>query len=351
VSLNIYQYHNNFSKLENITCELVYGNIQNVPEPLVSVIITVYKRKEYLQEAIYSVIKQENIQIEYEIIVISDDPDDALNETNDFLYVKNIYFYKNSQNIGLYNSCNMGAKISRGKYISFLHDDDLLYTNYLAEIYRFISSTKPDAKCILINRDTTGDYIEADKFKKIRNKLLKIVFFLPFLLRFISRKSYKSITLQEGLTYQLSNVYKAPSCGTFFDKKIFLESGGFDQDFWPVADYFFFLRFNQNHEVYMIRKKLACYRWFDNLSQKKNIQFLSLRMFSDFFKTNQPIQFINTYFNLFANELLYSKYLMVSKPFRDKIRDQYPEIINFNKIKWTVFKLYNIAFRFFHDII
>ena len=236
MDLNVYQYNNNFSKLEGISNELIYGNLQEVPEPVISIIITVYKRKEYLLEAICSAIKQENIQFEYEIIIISDDPDDLLNEINNFLHIKNIYFYRNSQNIGLYNSCNMGAKIARGKYIAFLHDDDLLYSNYLFEIYKFISSIKPDPKCILVNRDTIGSYIKKAKPKTL---LFNATFFLLYLVRFVFRKPYKAITLKEGLTYQLSNVYKAPSCGTLFDKNAFFTSGGFNQDFWPVSDYFF----------------------------------------------------------------------------------------------------------------
>jgi glycosyltransferase involved in cell wall biosynthesis len=348
MNLDIYQFYNNFSKLKNINCALIYGDLQNAPEPLISIIITVYKRKAYFLEAVYSAVEQENIQFEYEIIIISDDPDDSLDEINNFPHIKNFFVYKNSQNIGLYNSCNMGAKIARGKYISFLHDDDILYSKYLLEIYKFIRYIKLDAECILVNRDTIGSYIKKDKSRPF---LFKSVFFLLYLARFIFRKPYKSITLKEGLTYQLSNVYKAPSCGSFFDKNVFLESGGFNQDFWPVTDYFFFLRFNQNHRIYMLRKKLACYRWFDNLSQNKTVQFLSLKLLNDFFKTKQPIRSISRYFKLFNNELLYAKYLMVNESFRDEIKDQYPEIINFNKIKWTIFKLYNMVFRFFHDIV
>jgi glycosyltransferase involved in cell wall biosynthesis len=348
---NIYQYFDNFKKLETIDCEMLYGDPKDVPEPLVSIIITVYKRKDCLSDAIYSAIRQKNVQIQYEIIVISDDPDDTLNERNNFSDVKNIYFYKNSRNIGLYNSCNMGAKIARGKYISFLHDDDLLYSHYLSEIFKFINLIRPDAKCILANRDTIGTYIKTNSSKKILISLLKSIFFLLYLIRFILRKPYKLITLKEGLTYQLSNIYKAPSCGTLFKKQSFIESGGFNHDFWPVTDYFFFLNFNKNHNIYMIRKKLACYRWFDNLSQDKTIQLLSLKLLSNFFKTKQPINLINRYFNLFNNELLYSKYLMVNESFRNEIKYRYPEIINFNIIKWTIFKIYNISFRFFHDIV
>jgi glycosyltransferase involved in cell wall biosynthesis len=322
-----------------------------VPEPLISIIITLHKRKKYISEAIYSAIQQKNVQIEYEIIVIGDDPDDELSERNSFSEIKNVYFYRNSKNIGLYNSCNMGAKIARGKYISFLHDDDILYPNYLFEVCNFLKMTKPGAECILINRDIQKNNVKTDIVKERIIKSLKFSFFLFFLAQLLLRKPYKLITLREGLTYQLSNIYKAPSCGALFKKRAFIESGGFNQDFWPVTDYFFFIFFNQFHNVYMLRKKLACYRWLDNLSQDKNIQFLSLKLLCDFFKSDQPIEFISRYFRIFNNELLYTKYLMVNEAFRDEIKFQYPEIQRFNKIRWCIYKIYNITFRFFHDLV
>jgi glycosyltransferase involved in cell wall biosynthesis len=347
--MDIYEYCNNFQKIKNIDAELLYGNRDSGPKPFLSIIITVYKRKEYIAEAVYSAVNQNDIQFEYEIIVISDDPDNSLDDFKQFLDIKNIYLYKNSQNIGLYNTCNMGAKIARGKYIAFLHDDDILYPNYLSEIYNFIGFLKPGTECILTNRDTTGDYIQ--KKKKTWKIVLKRLFSPFSFIQIIFRNSYKSISLKEGLTYQLSNIYKAPTCGALFHKKAFMESGGFNQNFWPVTDYFFFLNFNQNHKIYMLRKKIACYRWFDNLSQNKNIQLLGLKVLSDFFRSKQPIKSINRYFKLFGSDILYAKYLMISEQFRDEIKSQYPEIISLNRTKWILFKAYNIAFRFFHGII
>jgi glycosyltransferase involved in cell wall biosynthesis len=351
INLNIYQYRDNFSKLKDVNCVLLSGDTGKIPEPLLSIIITLYKRKKYVLDAIYSAIRQESILVDYEIIIISDDPDDTLSELNDFVGIKNVYLYRNSQNIGLYNNCNMGAKIARGKYISFLHDDDILYPNYLLEVCNFLRFIKPDAECILINRDIQKSNIKINILKETISKSLKILFFLFYLIRFFLRKPYKSITLREGLTYQLSNVYKAPSCGTLFKKSAFIDSGGFNQDFWPVTDYFFFIFFNKFHNVYMLRKKLACYRWLDNLSQNKNIQFLSMKFLYNFFQSEQPFESVNNYFKLFTNELIYTKYLMVNEAFRDEIKFQYPEVMTINKIRWCIYKLYNLAFRFFHDIV
>ncbi|MDR0400147.1 MAG: glycosyltransferase family 2 protein [Treponema sp.] len=348
--MNIYQYRNNFKKIANVDCELLYGSTDGMCEPMLSIIITLYKRREYFMEAVHSAVQQKDIDFEYEIIIICDDPEGSC-DISDLEDIKNVYFYRNSKNIGLYNSCNMGAKISRGRYISFLHDDDLLYPNYLSEVYEFIISNDPHTECILVNRDIIGNNSKKNIIKEIAKNVIKVLFFHLYFIRLFLRKSYKMITLKEGLKYQLSNIYKAPSCGAFFEKRIFIESGGFNQEFWPVSDYFFFLRFNRDHKIYMLRKRLACYRWFDNLSQNKEIQFSSLDMLTNFFKSRQPVESVERYFNFFRNELVYVKYLMISESFCDEIKHRYPEIAKVNKIRWIIFKIYNISLRFFHDII
>jgi len=348
---NIYQHKDNFLKIENHRTELISGCLNNTPNPLVSIIITVYKRKEYIHEAIKSAIHQKNISFDYEIIVLCDDPEAKLQEFDTYRNIKNIFIYRNRGNIGLYNNVNFGVQIARGRYVAFLHDDDILYPEYLSEIKNFLSNRNHEPKCVLVNRNVTGLLVQQSILKKTVKLLLSVIFSPFFLFRFLFRKPYKKLNLREGLTYILSNIYKAPSCGTLFERKVFLDSGGFNQDFWPVSDYYFFLKFNKDFPVYMTRKKLACYRWFDNLSQNKSVQFMGFEHLSDFFKSEQPINAVNRYYSFFHNEILYAKYLMISKEYRNEINDKNPMGNQCNKIKWVIFKLYNLIFRFFHDII
>lgn len=337
--------------LKNCDTEIIIGDIHNILTPFISFIITVYRRKEYIHEAINSVLHQKNIDSDYEIIVLYDDPDGNMAEFEVYGNTKNIFIYRNRSNLGLYNSVNLGVRIARGKYVSFLHDDDILYPEYLSELNKFINNNKQNPKCILVNRDIIGFPAKRSIHNKTIKAIIPFIFWPFFLLRFLFRKSYKIITLKEGLTYILSNIYKAPSCGTLFERESFLNSGGFDQNFWPVSDYYFFLRFNKETPVYMLRKKLACYRWFDNLSQNKSVQYAGFEHLSVFFKSIQPIVSVNKYFSFFINEILYAKFLMVKREYRNEVIDKYPELKQRNKIKWVIFKLYNIGFRFFHDLI
>jgi len=96
---------------------------------LVTVIIPYYKKKNYINECIESVISQTYKNLE--IMIIYD------NETNSELdYIKNlkkkdfrIKLIINENNIGAGESRNKGIKLSKGKYISFLDADDIWKKN------------------------------------------------------------------------------------------------------------------------------------------------------------------------------------------------------------------------------
>ena len=96
---------------------------------LVTVIIPYYKKKNYINESIESVISQTYKNLE--IVIIYD------NETNSELdYIKNlkkkdfrIKLIINENNIGAGESRNKGIKLSKGKYISFLDADDMWEKN------------------------------------------------------------------------------------------------------------------------------------------------------------------------------------------------------------------------------
>jgi len=348
---NIYLNKNNFSKLKGYETELMIKGTRDLSNPFISIIITVYKRKKYIHEAIRSAIHQKNIDFDYEIIVLCDDPKSNMSEFNIYKNMQNIFIYRNYHNLGLYNSTNLGVTIAKGNYVAFLHDDDILYPEYLSKINKFIQNNSQTTKCILVNRDVIGHPRKTEIFKHALKFTFFVIFLFFFFIRFLFRKTYNSITLKEGLTYTLSNIYKAPSCGTLFERESFVNAGGFDQDFWPVSDYYFFLKFNKDAPIYMLREKLACYRWIDNLSQSKSVQHAGFDHFSIFFKSTQPIASVNKYFSFFLNEILYTKFLMVDKQYRDEIINKYPELKKRSKIRWLIFKSYNKGFRFVHDLI
>ena len=94
-------------------------------EPLISIIIPYYKKKEYITQTINSITKQSYKN--FELIFIYDDPDKS-----DLKYVKKILknikrkkIIINNNNMGAGLSRNLGILKAKGEYISFIDSDDI----------------------------------------------------------------------------------------------------------------------------------------------------------------------------------------------------------------------------------
>lgn len=90
--------------------------------PRVSVIIPTYNRRDYVQEAIDSVLAQ--TFTDYEIIVIDDGSTDGTGEALRARYGDRIH-YEWQGNQGESVARNRGIELARGEYIAFLDSDDL----------------------------------------------------------------------------------------------------------------------------------------------------------------------------------------------------------------------------------
>lgn len=89
--------------------------------PKVSVIIPTYNRKDYVTEAIDSVLNQ--TYKDFEVIVVDDGSTDGTGEILKEKYRNKIrYFYK--ENGGCASARNYGIRNALGKYIAFLDSDD-----------------------------------------------------------------------------------------------------------------------------------------------------------------------------------------------------------------------------------
>jgi len=103
-------------------------------DPYISVIITAHNRKEFLKEAINSVINQTLDKDFYEIIVVKNFDDqeiDNLIEKNKIINLKS----RDDSLIG--DDLALGIERARGEVISFLDDDDLFVPEKLEIVYNF----------------------------------------------------------------------------------------------------------------------------------------------------------------------------------------------------------------------
>lgn len=108
--------------------------------PLVSILIPTYRRRKLLQRAIGSVYDQ--TYTEWELIISDDDPSD--NPSWEFvnelaLKDKRVRAVKNAGVHGQVGNSNTALRCANGEWLKFLHDDDVLKPNCLAELVEISS--------------------------------------------------------------------------------------------------------------------------------------------------------------------------------------------------------------------
>ncbi len=108
-------------------------------EPLISIIIATYNRRNILMRAVTSVMNQsfKNIQL---IVVDDGSTDDTPSAMEPFLSDSRIKYYVQA-NQGVAAARNQGVALAVGKYLLFLDSDDELKSGYLQEVNRKITET------------------------------------------------------------------------------------------------------------------------------------------------------------------------------------------------------------------
>ena len=102
--------------------------------PLISVVIPVYKVEEYLRECVDSVLRQtyRNLDI---ILVDDGSPDKCPAMCDDYAKSDSRVRVIHRSNGGLSAARNSGIGISRGEYITFIDSDDYVSRAYVEQLY------------------------------------------------------------------------------------------------------------------------------------------------------------------------------------------------------------------------
>ncbi|PKB17461.1 glycosyltransferase [Flavobacterium sp. 5] len=248
---------------------------------LVTVIITTYNRREYLENAIQSVVNQSYTNIE--IVVIDDGSDDNYAEAICNKYSNCTYFYK--ENEGLSSARNYGIYLSKGEYIAFLDDDDFWESSKIdKQIKVFLENPEIDcvhssAAVIDEKGQLTGTIIGASETKAHK------------------RSGY--------VFWNALGVWVVKSPTPLIRKKIFQPDLLFDESIKVGEDVDFYQRMFFRHRVYYINEPLAFYREYNNpdrlsLQQKKYIG-IEKKMFLNFKKMGIKNPFL---LNKIARKLL-----------------------------------------------
>ena len=112
-------------------------------EPLISIVVPVYKVEKFLEKCIDSIINQtyKNLEI---ILVDDGSPDNCGKICDEYAKKDKRIKVIHQQNGGLSAARNTGITKATGKYISFIDSDDYIEKDYIELLYTTIKQSKAD---------------------------------------------------------------------------------------------------------------------------------------------------------------------------------------------------------------
>jgi glycosyltransferase involved in cell wall biosynthesis len=209
--------------------------------PLVSIILPVYNRPDYLGEAIESVFKQTYLNWQ---LIIADDASDE--QTRQYLeqYKNNskVTIIHNPINLGLFANLNQAIQQSNGDYVLLLCSDDLLLENCLENSVTLLN--KYGKINLLISRHQTMD--QDGKMFESEHKNISAILYklwlqgnndLVFTPEIILPLLLKEGSINGNLT------------GMFFDQQLFNRIGGFIEHWRQIPDWEWVYRAAKNGSI------------------------------------------------------------------------------------------------------
>lgn len=176
--------------------------MQEVIQPLISIIIPVYNIDNYVSRCVESVISQsyENL----DILLIDDGSDDASGEICDQYgekYSRIRVIHK--ANGGLSEARNVGIEAAKGEYIAFLDGDDFITKNYVANLFNAIEQSLCDLAISMFMNVVDGQKINLNTDDVLEN--FRVV---------SSEECLKSLLYQKGIeTSAPGKIYKRELIG------------------------------------------------------------------------------------------------------------------------------------------
>ncbi|MGW9164784.1 glycosyltransferase family 2 protein [Priestia megaterium] len=175
----------------------------------VSVIIPTYKRSEFLERAIDSILKQTFSNIEV-VVVDDNNPDSNFRletETKMSKYINNnkIVYIKNQKNLGGALARNQGIWKASGDYVTFLDDDDIYLPDKINDQIKYMLKNELDMSFTNV------------RIHNLENKLVDY-----------REHPYVTSLLNEELLKQHLLHHLTPTATYMYKKETLINIGGFD---------------------------------------------------------------------------------------------------------------------------
>ena len=313
--------------------ELLYSNVER-DNVLITYAIPTYKRSQYIIETIDSIVNQSKRITNSEILVVNNDPESDMSNLIKRYRNTHISIYRNKQNIGMVGNINRAILLSKGKYVSMIHDDDMICQNYNEEIEKYLYSS--DYDLIIAKRYN----MYADTRQSKRSDLKRLLF------KLIAKEGVSATIRPCDTFYSVMNVFMGPTCGTLFRKDQFIQYGLFSTDYPFAFDFFTFQTLaEKGYHISSTSNYVGIYRMFDSASNKPEVSLDFFVCFYDLLnraiketKDEKLLRFLRRY----RNELLHLKHSRYSHETKELIKQKY----NNDFSKYSIIKyIYLSVFR------
>lgn len=208
--------------------------------PSVSVITCFFNEKQFLQESVESVLRQESVK--WELLLIDDGSNDGSTELAKKYAEKYpgkiLYFeHENHQNKGLSASRNLGILHASGEFISFLDGDDVWCPGFLQQLLEIIKKEPVSMVC------------EATEYWYQWKENTKKDVIIPVGTK--GDQLYPPPQLMMNL-YPLGKGAAPCLCGLLVKKNILVKHGGFNEEFKGMyEDQVFLSKFYLHEKIYI----------------------------------------------------------------------------------------------------
>lgn len=199
-------------------------NVNN--EIILSVVIPTCNRNNTILRAIYSVLNQ-NID-ELEIIVVNDTENPISHDMINIVKYNPVLFTSNPGTHGAASARNYGVSIAKGKYITFLDDDDMYLPSRLNNMLTYIEKESDKLSFV-----SSGRFFEINDFQKVMLD---------------DSQKYGVIKLSDVLDCNGIDI------GFMMRRELFNELGGFDEKLSSLEDWDFILRSLMISDGYKIER-------------------------------------------------------------------------------------------------
>lgn len=251
---DIFEKTDNFALYKDVASTLLYGSLDAVRQPKVSVLMPVFNHPDYFRKALASAVNQD-YEGEYEIVVVdNNDQGDGPTECQRVVEEcgsPKVLYYRNARNIGMFGNWNRCIELARADFVTYCHDDDMLLPTCLSRLMAL--QRKHGEKAIFSKRNMIdeNDNIIVNKTSFSGQRLLGV------------------LRLKDSLSHTMFDLLLSSTgclCGSLFSRRCLLETGGFNAEYYPSSDYALEVIYVQRFGGVYNNTPTFCYRVAENES-------------------------------------------------------------------------------------